>query len=78
MRVYERNPEIEYDYPEDMKRILDYLNEHGKILVGELAVERLYSDFSYEVYSASWMSVNSDMLVEFEDWLAHYNRRISW
>lgn len=74
MRVYERNPEIEYDYPEDMKRILDYLNEHGKILVGELTIERLYSDFSYEEYSAGWMSVDSDTLAEFEDWLENYDR----
>lgn len=72
MRVYERNPELEYAYPEDMKRILDYLNERGKILVKELVIERLYSDFSHEVYSASWMSVSESSLERFEDWLAHY------
>lgn len=78
MRVYERKTEFVYDYPEDMKRILDYLNKRGKILVDELAIERLYSDFSYEEYSASWVSVSESSLERFEDWLAHYNRRIRW
>ena len=74
MRVYERKYEFEYEYPEDMKLILDYLNEHGEILVGELAIESLYRDFSDEKYCASWMGVNDQMLEEFEDWLEHYDR----
>lgn len=74
MRVYERKIEFDFDYPEDMKLILDYLNEHGEILVGELCIESLYRDFSDEKYCASWMGVNEQMLEEFEDWLEHYDR----
>ena len=74
MRVYERKIEWDFDYPEDMKLILDYLNEHGEILVGEFFIESLYRDFSDEKYCASWMGVNDQMLEEFEDWLEHYDR----
>ena len=74
MRVYERKIEFDFDYPEDMKLILDYLNEHGEILVGELGIESLYREFSSEKYEAGWMSVDEQMLEEFEDWLEHYDR----
>ena len=33
MRVYEKHDSQDFDYPDDMKRILDYLNEHGTLLV---------------------------------------------
>ena len=74
MRVYERKYEFDFDYPEDMKLILDYLNEHGEILVGELAIESLYREFSSEKYEAGWMSVDEQMLEEFEDWLENFDR----
>lgn len=74
MRVYERKVDFNFDYPDDMKLILDYLNEHGEILVGELVIESLYRDFSYEKYYASWIGVNERTLEEFEDWLEHYDR----
>ena len=74
MRVYNRKFKFDYEYPEDMKLILDYLNEHGEILTGELVIEKLYRDFSDEKYCASWMGVNTQMLEEFEDWLEHYDK----
>lgn len=74
MRVYERKIAFDFDYPEDMKLILDYLNEHGEILVSELAIENLYCKFSEEVYCAGWMKVREQTLQEFEDWLEHYDR----
>lgn len=74
MRVYERKIEFEYDYPDDMKLILDYLNEHGEILIGELGIENLYREFSQEIYWDGWMKVNERILEEFEDWLEHYDR----
>ena len=76
MRVYDRKYKFEFDYPEDMRLILDYLNEHGDILVGELTIERLYRDFSFEKCYADWMCVNEQMLEEFENWLEHYDRPI--
>lgn len=69
MKVYERNEFNDFTYPDEMKRILDYLNEHGKILVKPSTIESLYYDFSDEHYCASWMCVNDQMLEEFEEWL---------
>lgn len=74
MRVYERKFHFDFDYPEDMKLILDYLAEHGDILVGELGIEALYREFSDEKYCAGWITVDERMLEEFEDWLEHYDR----
>ena len=74
MRVYDRKIKWEYDRQEDMELILDYLNEHGDILVDEVTIESLYYDFSWEKYSAGWMTVNEQLLEEFEDWLEHYDR----
>lgn len=74
MRVYKRKIEWDFNYPEDMKLILDYLNEHGEILVGEPTIEDLYREFSGEKYEACWMIVDGQMLEEFEDWLEHYDR----
>lgn len=73
MKVYERKIKFDYDYPEEMKLILDYLNEHGEILVSGLAIEGLYRNFSSEKYAAGWISVDEQMLEEFEDWLEHYD-----
>lgn len=75
MKVYERKIEFDFDYPEDMESILDYLRKHGEILVGELTIERLYREFSDEKYCAGWMSVNNQILEEFEEWLEYYDRR---
>lgn len=70
MKVYERNEDC-FTYPDDMKRILDYLNERGKVNVNNSTIESLYYDFSDERYCASWMSVNEDILAEFERWLTN-------
>ena len=69
MKVYERNENNNFVYPEEMKLILDYLNSHGKILVKESTIEDLYFEFSDDMYCASWMGVNEQRLEEFEDWL---------
>lgn len=69
MKVYERNESGNFTYPDEMKRILDYLNIHGKILVKPSTIESLYYEFSDEQYCASWMCVNDDLLEEFEEWL---------
>ena len=74
MRVYERKIDFDFDYPNDMKMILDYLNERGEILVGELGIESLYYEFSNEKYEAGWLKVNEQFLEEFEDWLEHYDK----
>lgn len=68
MRVYEKHSSQDFDYPDDMKRILDYLNEHGMLLVKPLTVEKLYHDFSKDRY-AVWLYVDDDVLEEFANWL---------
>ncbi len=68
MRVYEKHNSKDFDYPDDMKRILDYLNEHGTLLVKPLTVEKLYHDFSKDRY-AVWLYVDDDVLEEFANWL---------
>ena len=74
MIVYKRKIHFDYDYPEDMKLIFDYLNEHGEVLVEGNVIESLYREFSSEKYEAGWMSIDEQMLIEFEDWLEHYDR----
>lgn len=70
MKVYIKNTNPVYDYPEEMVKILDYLNAHGKLQVSGETVERLYRDFSDDIYCAGWMGVNDQCLGEFADWLA--------
>ena len=69
MKVYERNCS-KFTYPDQMVRILKYLNEHGSILVNESTIEDLYSEFSSRKYDAGWMRVSEQMLAEFEEWLS--------
>lgn len=76
MRVYQLNNEnTKFSYPEEMKRILEYLSEHGTIYVSDETIERLYRKFSRDMYSASWMGISADdaedteLLEEFASWL---------
>lgn len=70
MRVYERKHD--FTFPEDMKKILDYLNTYGKILVKDSTIECLYYEFCDEKYDAGWMSISNKILDEFEEWLNEY------
>jgi len=72
MKVYEKYRDERFYYPEDMERILRYLNNHGNILVKPTTIEQLYFEFSDNKYCASWMSVNEDILEEFADWLDEF------
>lgn len=72
MKVYVRNEESNYEYPQDMAKILNYLNGCGKILVKGSTIENLYSEFCDEQYSAGWISVDVRILREFEEWLNNY------
>lgn len=73
MRVYKKHSSQDFTYPDEMKRILDYLNKHGTLLVKPLIVEKLYYEFSEDRYSASWMCVDDRMLEEFSNWLDEYD-----
>ena len=69
MRVYEKYDNHNFTYPDEMERILDYLNRHGTLLVKPLTIEKLYYEFSEDQYCASWMCVDGGLLEEFADWL---------
>ena len=73
MRVYEKHSSQDFDYPDEMKRILDYLNEHGTILVKPLTVEKLYYEFSEDRYCARLLRVDDNLLEEFSNWLDNYD-----
>lgn len=69
-RVYIKNNEHNYRYPDEMERILAYLAENGSLAVSGPVVEQMYRDFSEECYSAGWMVATPEILEEFADWLA--------
>lgn len=73
MKAYKRYECDNYTYPDDMKCILDYLNEHGEILVEPSTIELLYFRFSDERYCASWVCVDDRVLKEFENYLTKVN-----
>lgn len=70
MKVYVKKTTHRFDYPEQMEKILDYLNANGVLACSEKTVERMYREFSDEKYCAGWMSVDEELLEEFADWLA--------
>ena len=61
-RVFVPFQKTEYRYPEDMERIMSYLNSRGKVNVSEKMIERLYEDFSEQMYCAQWLIVSEEIL----------------
>lgn len=72
MRAYERYPNVEYDHPEDMEKILTYLNSNGKLNIFPASVERLYREFSIDVFYEDWAEATDVVLDRFADWLDDY------
>lgn len=70
MKVYKRKHD--FTFPEDMKKILDYLSIYGYILIEEATIEKLYYEFCEERYDAGWMCIYDEILDEFENWLNEY------
>lgn len=68
MKVYVKNKTPKFTYPDDMEKILSYLNEHGKIQVSDETVEKLYYEFS-DSHAASWLIVSEWSLESFADYL---------
>ena len=73
MRVYEKHSSQDFDYADEMKRILDYLNEHGTVLVKPLTVDKLYYECSEDRYCARWLRVDDNVLEEFSNLLDNYD-----
>ena len=69
MKAFEFNYGI-FDYPEEMDKILNYLNNKGKLNISPKRVEELYYAYSDEAWSAQWISVNDERLISFAEWLS--------
>lgn len=67
MKAWIRN-KSNYDNPDDMKKIIDFLERNGRILVSHHEIEILWREFS-ETHCAGWLIVNDDLLERFADWL---------
>lgn len=72
MKVYLRNEKNNYRYPDEMTKIINYLNCCGKILVRDSTIEDLYYEFCEERYDTGWLSVDKQILEEFENWLNEF------
>ena len=70
MRAYIPNCENNYEFPEDMERILDYLNANGQLNIKPQRVEELYEAYSEDVWCAGWIIVTDERLESFAEWLS--------
>ena len=70
MRAYIPNCENDYRFPEDMERILNYLNTNGQLNIKPQKVEELYEAYSEDVWCAGWIMVTDESLESFADWLS--------
>lgn len=71
MKAYVKFEYADYlRHPEDTKKIINYLSEHGRLLVRGDTVEELYYAFCDEKFSAGWITPTEFKLEQFADWLA--------
>ena len=68
MKIYEKYEQFEF--PDDMKRIMNYLKDNGTVFVSARTIEEFYRKFSEEEYFAQWMDANDDNIKLFADWLS--------
>lgn len=70
MKAYIKNddPGV-FLYPDQMKRILEYLDIHGTLQISAEQVEGYYMMFS-DRYDATWLTVNDRYLEWFADYLS--------
>lgn len=69
MKAYEPH-KTQFEFWVDMEMILSYLNANGKLNITPKRVEELYEGYSEDVWCASWMGVNEDILEDFANWLS--------
>ena len=70
MKAYEYKQFENYDYPQEMETILDYLHKNGKLNISVKEVERQYRIFSHEQFSAGWMEIDDNLLSAFANYLS--------
>lgn len=56
-------------YPEDVKKIREYLEEIGTLEATDVEIDDYWGLYSDEKFCAGWMGVNEDLLDMFADWL---------
>ncbi len=59
-------------HPEDIERIMYYLEQRGRVRVTTGQIVALYAQFSDEEFCAGWMNVTDENLELFAKWLAEY------
>ena len=84
MKVYRRNKINDFEHPEDMEKILSYLEGCGEILVSPKIIEKLYHIYSKEVFLVDWKPLKEvlwtlspqgeELLKNFESWLEKYSK----
>lgn len=70
---FEMNSKIEFKYPEDMKRIISYLETVGTIRCTQKKIESLWEEFSTERCAMKcWLEPADVTLYDFACWLDDY------
>lgn len=70
MKAFEPYVDCNFVYPDDMKLIIDYLENKGKLNISYPHLEVLYGQFSDECYCAGWMIPDNKLLSRFAKWLS--------
>ena len=68
MKAYIKHEQ--FTHPEDVKQIYSYLTRHGTLNISLEQVIRCYQWFSDYVYCAQWVTVDTEVLNEFAEWLS--------
>lgn len=69
MKAYIQN-KSEFDYPEDMERILAYLERYGTLNISHREVEILYRKYSEDSWCAGWVEATDNKIASFAKWLS--------
>lgn len=71
MRAFiSNNKKYKFNHPQDMQRIINYLEENGKINIDYQHLENLYYDYSDSV-CCGWRIVDDISLAQFAEFLTH-------
>lgn len=71
MKAYVINDDFKmFTYPEEMKKIMNYLDTYGKLNVSSASVEILYRKYSHNYWGVKWEPVSDFTLESFARWLS--------
>ena len=69
MKAYIQN-KSKFDYPEDMERILAYLERYGTLNISHREVERKYMEYCENYWCAGWLEATDNKVAGFAKWLS--------